>query len=400
MMGHEEILKRVEEIKARGNSPVREAPDPVNTPMIRHWAEAIGDTNPRWAPGPDTFDTTSVDTTIGAAVAHLARGMSADGRFTYIVKGPSGAPGAGYNYPRHAGTSWFLARAWAATGDVVAATAADAALAHLGAMSDHTDDGRAYVRDPARTDGKVWIGTTALGALALTVRRSDDALLLAYVRQLAASVDDTGSVRGDMTVVGGGFPDQAANAYGQGQVMLALAAAERAGRTEGSAALDRAVRHLESGAYLGSANPVATGDEHWTCLAARAIRDVRGVAAGTGICAAYVASERWSAPVDGAGLVPATGPGAGAAEALVAHAWDTRDPALIEAALAWGRVFLAAQYRAADAPLLGRPEALLGGFRDSVGVLDVQIDAVQHIGCALLGAEALLTGRARPGSLP
>src|SRR5215210_4623944 len=53
-MNHDDILKRVEEIKARGNSPAREAPDPVNVTMIRHWAEAIGDTNPRWAPGPDT----------------------------------------------------------------------------------------------------------------------------------------------------------------------------------------------------------------------------------------------------------------------------------------------------------------------------------------------------------
>lgn len=53
-MTPEEILKLVQEIKDRGNSPAREAPDPVNVPMIRHWAEAIGDTNPRWAPGPDT----------------------------------------------------------------------------------------------------------------------------------------------------------------------------------------------------------------------------------------------------------------------------------------------------------------------------------------------------------
>lgn len=50
----DEILARVEEIKARGNSPAREALDEVNVPMIRHWAEAIGDTNPRWAPGPAT----------------------------------------------------------------------------------------------------------------------------------------------------------------------------------------------------------------------------------------------------------------------------------------------------------------------------------------------------------
>ena len=49
----DEILMKAEEIKARGSSPAREGHDPVNEPMIRHWAEAIGDTNPRWRPGPD-----------------------------------------------------------------------------------------------------------------------------------------------------------------------------------------------------------------------------------------------------------------------------------------------------------------------------------------------------------
>src|SRR5215204_2592717 len=48
------IIELTDKIKARGNSPARQAPDPVNVPMIRHWAEAIGDTNPRWAPGQDT----------------------------------------------------------------------------------------------------------------------------------------------------------------------------------------------------------------------------------------------------------------------------------------------------------------------------------------------------------
>ena len=54
MSEQDPIIERTDEIKARGFSPARMAPDPVNTPMIRHWAEAIGDTNPRWAPGPDT----------------------------------------------------------------------------------------------------------------------------------------------------------------------------------------------------------------------------------------------------------------------------------------------------------------------------------------------------------
>ena len=38
----------------------------------------------------------------------LARNMT-EGRFAYVVEGPSGALGKGYNFPRHAGATWFLA---------------------------------------------------------------------------------------------------------------------------------------------------------------------------------------------------------------------------------------------------------------------------------------------------
>ncbi len=352
-----------------------------------------------WAPGPAAFDSPTIDAAVQAGAAQLVRNQAPDGRFTYIVRGPSGEPGKGYNYPRHAGTAWFLARVWVATGDTVARDGARAALAHLSVVSKRAGD-RAWVLDPDRKDGKSWIGTTALAALAWSLIDPTDPMFDAYVAQIAASVDLNGKVLGDMDLATASFPDQPVNSYGQGQAMLALAAAERVGHTGGRDALTRAVTFLESGAYVGTAHPIVVGDEHWICLSARAIRDVRGVDAGSGICDAYVATERWSAPPPGAGIVPATGPGAGGAEALVARAWDTRSAALIDASLAWARVFLAAQYRAADAPLLGRPDALIGAFRDTVGDLDVQIDAVQHIGCALLGAEALLAGRARPGSLP
>ena len=40
------IRQAAERIAAAGQSPPRAAPDPVNLPMIRHWAEAMGDTNP------------------------------------------------------------------------------------------------------------------------------------------------------------------------------------------------------------------------------------------------------------------------------------------------------------------------------------------------------------------
>jgi uncharacterized OB-fold protein len=40
------IRQAAERIAAAGQSPPRVAPDPVNLPMIRHWAQAMGDTNP------------------------------------------------------------------------------------------------------------------------------------------------------------------------------------------------------------------------------------------------------------------------------------------------------------------------------------------------------------------
>lgn len=48
-MTHDEIMARVEELIAAGETAPRKALDEVNLPMIRHWAEAMGDTNPRWA---------------------------------------------------------------------------------------------------------------------------------------------------------------------------------------------------------------------------------------------------------------------------------------------------------------------------------------------------------------
>ena len=368
-----------------------------------------------WSP-PPALSPAAIDEAVQAGVRHLVVNQLADGRYTYIVTGPSGAPGTGYNYPRAAGATWFLARAAAALDDPEAARGADLALAALSAQTRDTADGRRYIIDPSRRDGKAWIGTTALASMALATRLATvgavapanpvalRAQLEAQVAQLAASVAPDGRVLGEMSVRDGTFPEQVANPYGQGQVILALAVAERAGVIPGGAgtgALDRAVAWLDDGAY-GTRHPLYVGDEHWTCLAAHAYAALRPDAAPAGarnICAAYVSIDRFSAPGDGAPR-PSAGPAGGAAEAVVAHAWDTADSRLVDRVTAYGELFLRSQYRAADALLLARPTALVGGFRDGPGDLDVQVDAVQHIGCALLGIEAILSRRERPGSLP
>ncbi|MET0912585.1 MAG: MaoC family dehydratase N-terminal domain-containing protein, partial [Acidimicrobiales bacterium] len=45
-MTADELLDRLRAFEGRSYGPAVTADDPVNLPMIRHWVEAMGDTNP------------------------------------------------------------------------------------------------------------------------------------------------------------------------------------------------------------------------------------------------------------------------------------------------------------------------------------------------------------------
>ncbi len=327
----------------------------------------------------------------------LVRHQDSLGRYAYIVAGPSGKELGGYNFPRHAGVTWFLARLAERTEapDVIASVALG--LSYLERSSTVAPVGGSYVRDPSRPDRKVWVGTTALAALAAVSAKHP--MAVSWGRFVAASVDAEGQVRGDLDLDLGAFPPQPLNTYGQGQAMLALASLVRAGHTEFEAPLLRAQRYVEGDYARGAAGRLIVLDEHWACLAALAGREATGQTAGWEICRAYVHDAALLTPTAGSSVHLSTGAAGGLAEAVVAAAFlDTGGP-WAERALAYAQLFVRSAYEPGDAPLLERPEALLGGFRDSAADWDVRMDAVQHIGCALLGAEAILTARA-PGSLP
>ncbi|MDP6935657.1 MAG: hypothetical protein QGG40_22245, partial [Myxococcota bacterium] len=307
--------------------------------------------------------------------------------------------GSGYNFPRHAGTAWFLARLAVRTGDAEFLEGASRALDFVERNTTRGPQG-AYFRDPARDDGKVWAGTTALASLAAALL--DHPLAGEWGAYLAASVDERGQVRGNAELEGAtglAFPEQPQNPYGQGQTTLALASLVRAGHEELKPALVRAADFLD-----GDYAPLAGGrllvlDEHWTCLAALATREVLGRAAGMEVCRAYLDSQASRAPRRGSALQPTVAAAGGLAEAVVAAAVLDPDGPYLERAVDYGWLFLRSAYQEGDRPFLGSPTRLLGGFRDRVSKLDVQIDTVQHVGCALLGVEALLS-ETLAGSLP
>jgi len=345
---------------------------------------------------PGALDADAVRDAALAGAHHILANQSADGRFTYVVKGPRGEAGKGYNLPRHAGTAWYLARVADRTGDPAVRAGAERAVAWMRERTTATEQGGAYVADQRRRDGMAWVGTTALAALAAS--SLGDPVAADWGTLLARSVDERGQVRGELDRATGRFGLQQQNPYGQGQTLLALAALVRAGHTELEPAMSRAAAFVD-GPYapLGAVGLLGL-DEHWSCLAALAVRDVTGTPAGMGLCRAYLADGK--RPSIEGGVWPGSAAAGGRAEAVVAAAVLEPDGPYAEDALAFARLFLASAYRPGDAPFVGRLPALVGGFRDRPWALDVRIDAVQHIGCALLGVESLLTGAAEPGSLP
>jgi len=372
----------------------------------RGWVTSGADVAPLrrgWADGAPLGSEAIVEAAL-AGGRHLLHNMNPKtGRFTYIVEGPSGKRKGGYNYPRHAGTSWFLARLFSRTGDADIRVGLDDALRHLKDVTQSLPDGRAYILDPSRKDGQSWVGTTALALLAFLEADADPTLQRAYVAHIASSITDEGVVRGNFDIKAKRWPQQHEITYAQGQGLLALAAAERAGVEGGSEALDRAIAYVEGDYMPMPGSRAGTLDEHWMCLAAEAVGRVRDTFAGEAICRAYV--DKLAPPTSGAMKEPYAGAAAGLGEAVIALAEIERlrgeTSSVRDDAMQYGHWLLEQQYRPADAAFLDDADNLIGGWRDRpYGPYDVQIDEVQHIACALLGVEQLMAGEEIPGAMP
>ena len=209
----------------------------------------------------------------------LARHQQDSGRFAYTVKGPSGRiKGKGYNFPRHAGTTWFLARLAQRTEDPEMWAATHSGLKFMAENTIHMDDGRAYLGDPRRSDGKAWVGTTALAVLAAIPA---DHHSLPWGRFIASSVDEHGQVRGEMKRSKGCIRSE--------EESLRPGADDLGGGPRARAAPSSPTPWPASSTTWRATTRPAGGrlfilDEHWTCLAALAIQDVTEEPTGADIC--------------------------------------------------------------------------------------------------------------------
>ncbi|MCA9583804.1 MAG: hypothetical protein KC657_00425 [Myxococcales bacterium] len=372
--------------------------------MVRE-PDADGATYPRRA-SPGRPERAAVERAVHEAATHLARGVDGAGRFRYAILAPTNQTLSGYNWPRHSGTTYFLAQA-AHVGDdafVRAAALRAAGMLREDAMRD-CGDARCIADDDTAD-----VGSSALALVALTelVATGADRSYLPAVVDLAAFLRSQQRADGEFMH----FYERAARRavdkqtmYYSGEATLALA---RAHRVTGDARdLDAAragLRHLvrHSWSFFGSRYFVA--EEHWTCQALAELWDRAPDDEALAFC------ERWhevqralqyrggDSPYDGAGafgfgpvMTPRVTPASSRGEAAVATlraaraAGHAHQAELLRGELDAALSFiLRHQLTPGPRHLFADPAAVRGAFPGSAVDLQLRIDYAQHAGSMMV----------------
>jgi hypothetical protein len=363
----------------------------------------------RAAVRPVTADTLTPDDARAGALAaarHLARGVDADGRFRYRIDAPTNQTLSGYDWPRHAGGTYFLAQAAALSHDPGIAAAALRAAAYL---RDHatTDCGQERcVGDGAVVD----IGATALAVVAFTeiVRARLDPTYAELIPRLTSFLRAQQRPDGEFMHRfdrGRGRPLDVQLLYYSGEAALALSRAHGLlGDPRDLDAARRAVAHLVGPAWSFFGSRYYFTEEHWTCQAMDDLWDRAPNGDALELCLRWLAYEgrrtlrAQDAPFDADGAyglaavpTPFLTPVGSRCEAAAATL-DAAQKALFPDS---ARAPLRAQLRRSLALLLRRqlgpstahlmvdPAAVEGAIPATEVNWELRIDFAQHAGSAL-----------------
>lgn len=228
----------------------------------------------------ESFDDAKAARFVLGAACYLARGVSDKGRFRYLVNAATNQTLAGYDWPRHAGATYFLAQAAAFArergepdaGDLGRAALRAANLLRTGALM------RCGAYECIGEGDQAEIGSAALTTIAFAeiVSTGLDASYAPHVRALADLILRLQRPDGEFMheVRRDGTPIDVQLPYFSGEAALALA---RAHALTGDARyLDgsrRAVAHLVGPAWHFFGDRYYFAEEHWTCQAASELWD-------------------------------------------------------------------------------------------------------------------------------
>lgn len=364
-----------------------------------------------------TLDRVSLERAARDGMEFVLRHQHKSGRFTYIydahrdreVEGPA------YNFARHAGTMFFLARAALQLGSREARQGALRALAfvHTGALGRCGSEQRMCVEQR----GRVEFGASALTALACAelLRSGEDALarevLVGLLDFLRAQQRPDGEMMHEYSQQTQ-QPVDVQRMYYSGEAALALLTAyEQLHDPRDLQAASRLMTHLTGAGWSFFGARYYYGEEHWTCQAVGKAAAHMPIDDALDFCVRW---GRWQerlqyqgrvTPWDVAGafgvgpvLLPRVTTAASRVEALVpiyrvlaprgADLVSMRG--LIERSL---DLMLRMRWAPGPAHLFARPAAARGGMPSTAAELRSRVDMVQHAGSAFLAwADALAHG--------
>ncbi len=219
-----------------------------------------------------SFDDEIASRWVLAAARHLARGVSSEGRFRYLINVPTNQTLGGYDWPRHAGATYFLAQA--------------AAHAHAIAAPDATTLDRAALRaamllathalSPCGTHKCIGEGDSfEIGSAALTtvafaeiVSSNLDTSFKPLVHDLAETIASLQRPDGEFMheIHKDGSTVDVQLPYFSGEAALALTRAYAIfGEPRYLEGARKSVAYLTGPAWHFFGNRYYFAEEHWTC---------------------------------------------------------------------------------------------------------------------------------------
>ncbi len=359
-----------------------------------------------------TFDDAAAARFVLAAGRHLARGISRDGRFRYLVNAPTNQTLGGYDWPRHAGATYFLAQVAAfaqkrGERDAPSLTSAALRAANLlrtGALQHCGTHLCIGDGDP------VEIGSAALSTIAFAqiVTSGLDPTYGTLVKELAELMLSLQRPDGEFMhqVHRDGTPIDVQLPYFSGEAALALARAHALlGDVRYLDGAKKSVAYLSGPAWHFFGNRYYFAEEHWTCQAAGELWERARDPSALDFCVRWHAFNRSVQlrkgdsllDCDGAlGVGPIITPrftpvasrceaGIATLDAAVRGHSDPTEIALLRAQIRRSLALLARQqFHGQLEYLMADPDAVRGGMPGSEVDWQLRIDYAQHAGSAML----------------
>jgi len=341
---------------------------------------------------------------LAEAASHLARSVQPDGTFRYMIDAATNGTVEGYNWPRHAGATFFLAQAATRVENAFVRTATLRAASYL---RDHMRRACGAERCVAPDEPVVEIGTSALSLIAFTEVARFEKGYEEAIAGLASFLRSQQRPDGEMQHLfdrGKGAPVDVQYLYFTGEATLALARAHRVTNdARDLEAARRALARLSGSGWSFFGSRYYVSEEHWTCQSVAELWDRAPDEAALAFCARWHEVQRRlqqsadDAPFDSDGAfnfgplasprtTPASsrGEAAGALASVLARRGDARY-AVVERELGRALAFvLRQQFHPGPSHLFANPLAVRGAMPGSPVDWQLRIDYAQHAGSMMV----------------